>query len=323
MTFYLVRRGDSLSRIARRELGDGNRWPEIAELNGLADPDLIAVGQKLRLPAGAASAAVGPARPEPVRRANEPAPPPEAPPRGSAGRGSARPRPVLGPALKYEFEDLFKDQPEVSRRVGCHTVKVRLTGSAEIRDLRPMAVVTFTEEGLAAEYKPSLDLGFKRLAAVAEVKVGRDGVPEVSLGFSAAALLGGQEWFTEKVSPIASPPGVRYEYKPRKISGVWERLEVSGEVALRVDVHPIPGCRVTPAPELVPVPVRSRRPVPRPDPAWGYALLGVVVVVGAAAVVVSGGTATPLAYGAAAAAFGVTVLPKAISPEAGRRGREI
>jgi nucleoid-associated protein YgaU len=46
-----VRRGDTLSGLAQRHLGDASRWPEIAELNpNIADPDLIFPGQRLRLP---------------------------------------------------------------------------------------------------------------------------------------------------------------------------------------------------------------------------------------------------------------------------------
>lgn len=45
-----VMKGDSLAELARRELGDGGRWPEIAGLNKLADPNRIEAGGKLRLP---------------------------------------------------------------------------------------------------------------------------------------------------------------------------------------------------------------------------------------------------------------------------------
>lgn len=48
---YTVRAGDTLQRIAQRELSRANRWPEIARLNKLRDPDRLAVGQRLRLPA--------------------------------------------------------------------------------------------------------------------------------------------------------------------------------------------------------------------------------------------------------------------------------
>lgn len=48
---YTVRRGDTLQRIAAAELGRAARWPEIARLNGLRDPNRLAVGQRLRLPA--------------------------------------------------------------------------------------------------------------------------------------------------------------------------------------------------------------------------------------------------------------------------------
>lgn len=57
---YTVQPGDSLWAIAARVLGDGQRWPEIYDLNqGVigSNPDLILPGQVLQLPAGAASPA--------------------------------------------------------------------------------------------------------------------------------------------------------------------------------------------------------------------------------------------------------------------------
>jgi LysM repeat protein len=47
---YTVQRGDSLWLIAQKELGNGNRWKEIANLNNLNNPSLILPGQKLKLP---------------------------------------------------------------------------------------------------------------------------------------------------------------------------------------------------------------------------------------------------------------------------------
>jgi nucleoid-associated protein YgaU len=49
---YTVVRGDTLWAIARRFLGNGARWPEIHALNreAVPDPNLIRVGQVLRLP---------------------------------------------------------------------------------------------------------------------------------------------------------------------------------------------------------------------------------------------------------------------------------
>ncbi|GGZ80221.1 N-acetylmuramoyl-L-alanine amidase [Streptomyces echinoruber] len=48
---YTVRSGDTLWSIAASQLGDGNRWREIAALNHLQDPDDLSVGQTLKLPA--------------------------------------------------------------------------------------------------------------------------------------------------------------------------------------------------------------------------------------------------------------------------------
>jgi len=45
-----VVKGDTLSRIAQRELGSAGRWQQIATLNGIRDPNSIRVGQQLKLP---------------------------------------------------------------------------------------------------------------------------------------------------------------------------------------------------------------------------------------------------------------------------------
>lgn len=50
--YYVVKSGDSLSKIAKNLLEDANRFNEIFELNQdqLSNPDLIKVGQKLEIP---------------------------------------------------------------------------------------------------------------------------------------------------------------------------------------------------------------------------------------------------------------------------------
>lgn len=47
---YIVRAGDSLWKIAQRELGDGYAWVDIADKNQVDNPGLIVVGQKLIMP---------------------------------------------------------------------------------------------------------------------------------------------------------------------------------------------------------------------------------------------------------------------------------
>ncbi|HEX9934375.1 MAG TPA: peptidoglycan-binding protein LysM [bacterium] len=50
--FYTVKSGDSLSKIAKAIMGDGNKWPKILEANKevIKNPDLIYPGQQLRIP---------------------------------------------------------------------------------------------------------------------------------------------------------------------------------------------------------------------------------------------------------------------------------
>lgn len=48
---YTVKSGDTLWVIAQRTYGDGARWKEIADANGIRDPRTLKVGQVLTLPA--------------------------------------------------------------------------------------------------------------------------------------------------------------------------------------------------------------------------------------------------------------------------------
>lgn len=51
MQEYIVQPEDTLESIAAKKLGNAGRWGEIARLNQIVNPDLIFVGQKLKLPA--------------------------------------------------------------------------------------------------------------------------------------------------------------------------------------------------------------------------------------------------------------------------------
>ena len=49
-TNYIVRAGDSVWRIAEKQLGDKERFREIIKLNALEDEDYLTVGQRLLIP---------------------------------------------------------------------------------------------------------------------------------------------------------------------------------------------------------------------------------------------------------------------------------
>jgi len=64
-TTYVVRRGDSLSRIAARTLGSGKHWRKVfdANRNLLSDPDHVREGMTLRIPTAGRPVTVAPAPP--------------------------------------------------------------------------------------------------------------------------------------------------------------------------------------------------------------------------------------------------------------------
>lgn len=80
MDTYTVKSGDSLTKIAIKIFGDANKWREIADLNGIADPSKIKIGQVLNLMPKAATPAVAPAPVSPTAVVNNTAPAPVAKP---------------------------------------------------------------------------------------------------------------------------------------------------------------------------------------------------------------------------------------------------
>jgi nucleoid-associated protein YgaU len=54
---YTVKSGDTLEGIARAQLGDGQKWKSIVEMNPGLDPKALKIGQKIKMPAGGTASA--------------------------------------------------------------------------------------------------------------------------------------------------------------------------------------------------------------------------------------------------------------------------
>ena len=48
-TTYTVKKGDTLWTIAQKQLGNGNKWQDIAKINNISNPNKLQVGQVLKL----------------------------------------------------------------------------------------------------------------------------------------------------------------------------------------------------------------------------------------------------------------------------------
>ncbi|WP_203927921.1 LysM peptidoglycan-binding domain-containing protein [Virgisporangium ochraceum] len=113
---YVTARGDRLADIAVRLTGDPDRYREIAQLNGIRDPDRIGASQRLQLPADAADRgprghATGTILGRPVSQppaAAEPTPPPPDPAPPSAPAAEAPP--PASPTDDADADDNVLDQ---------------------------------------------------------------------------------------------------------------------------------------------------------------------------------------------------------------------
>lgn len=73
---YTVKKGDTLSGIAAKLLGDSSKWPTIAQANGIKDPSKLQVGQVLKIPGAAEQSPPAASKPP----AEQPKPPAETTP---------------------------------------------------------------------------------------------------------------------------------------------------------------------------------------------------------------------------------------------------
>ncbi len=90
-TNYTVKSGDTLTSIARKTVGDGNRWREIAQLNNLSNPGALRVGMVLKIPATASPSATS-------------SPPAQAPPAPTPKPTTPTPKPPNIQAKTYQVQ---------------------------------------------------------------------------------------------------------------------------------------------------------------------------------------------------------------------------
>jgi LysM repeat protein len=187
---YVVRKGDSLWKIAQTQLGNGAAWPQLARLNHLAKPDIY-VGQHLFIPSSGAptspatnvSAAppppgggrTGDTQFAPTSGINA-APPPiqnsgiretQGPGAGSPATNNPQaaatdsPHPTAGTtpllvAVKFEFDDknpIWQNIPPITFSLGDFDVKVSFKGEIIVVDADQNSPLILTPFGRKVEYQ--------------------------------------------------------------------------------------------------------------------------------------------------------------------------
>jgi nucleoid-associated protein YgaU len=152
---YVVRPGDTLSRIAAEHLGDGDRYPEIVALNhgrpqpdggSLTDPDLIRPGWTLQLPASTgqqAGADTTPVTRTPQTDHNHSTASPSSTSPGGSESATLDEGPAHAPATGGEPARAPVDAPTIAP--GPDPTGPRLTTAAD----HPSATATTRDEGIS------------------------------------------------------------------------------------------------------------------------------------------------------------------------------
>jgi LysM domain len=143
-TSYKVKRGDSLWSISTYAYGDPKYWPEIAEANHLAKPDLILIGQLLKI-TDLSSHAKSPTHIA-TGHNNHPTVTPVLSPNVNPKRLA---RPLRYPAYKYDLEKVF---PPVTAVIPPFKYKISLKGEITLQSQNTIPDVTLTKYGIETKY---------------------------------------------------------------------------------------------------------------------------------------------------------------------------
>ncbi len=328
---YRVRRGDSLSLIAKRQYKDASLWPEIARANQLKDPYTIFVGQELVIPNQCRKPGFPPmlwsSEPQLSLRDKFSVNVPLAPKSSSAssplkkefvgppvGKKAApalpdppAARPVLMPAFKFELENVI--QP-VSVSIGPVSYTFQLKGEITIQSEKPLqnfSIVNMKQLALEAKSEADVVVGEvgSRIANSTEFKYDPSTQSmEISTSLKTELTLKGDVWVTQSISPVL-PNGVKYTYQPRAISGKIRGLKIEGNISLEITVRLNPQ---QPSPQPVPVSVSGWQKVA----AVGlFVAAGGIIIATLAEDIVTLGAGVaddPASFGAAAAAYSAAAV---------------
>lgn len=170
---YVVRKGDTLWDLSARFLGDPFEWHRLYTYNnrtavtritgrGIADPDLIYVGQKLLIPI--LSGKGTPNREfQPYRR---PAPP--------QNLKDLLPRTIVPFAIKYRLEDL----PLIVSKEPGFKATIKMSGSVVIKLADMVPIATLTNKGVEASLKAKTDQALGQL--LSDTYVGLDAANKIT-----------------------------------------------------------------------------------------------------------------------------------------------
>lgn len=250
---YTVAAGDSLWKIAQRELGDATRWPEIAQLNASKLPGLVLVGQRLRIPEArnATLASISAARRIASREIL----------REAIG--------VACPAFEFTVnrEIVFANHP--AGRV-TFSLKGKLIFQQE------GSLGAFSVENLKtieSQFKVKYENELARLAHDIQFKVNPEKRKlEFSSGLTHTVKFKGKDWMSYSIRIL--PGTVIFEMKPSPVEGRSNGIQIKGELGYEVKIEENDRRQTQPSLVLVTQPAWYHFSIP-----WREIIIVIVVAV--------------------------------------------
>lgn len=232
---HVVQPGESLSVIAQAVLGDGRRWPELAEMNGLSAPYVIHPGQSLLLPGGV------------CREGGAQVLTPGSVPAPDKTKGGGKASTPVAPGVRFDLDHAGTvELPPINAGAMLIRRRVGLRGQLTLQAINAPAAVIRDVNGYAAQATTALG----SMTSTMEIR-------QAGLGGAVVAT----EWSGERTStgvevgpPLVpgAPPTLTYVFAPAGVDAVVDGWHVTGSAGLELTVEAIPA-----TPATVPVPVEE------------------------------------------------------------------
>jgi len=187
---YIVQKGDSLSKISKINLGNLDRWPEIALINELKDPFIILVEQRLYLPEQQPSSIKKPSFNDSNLLHNNTSTLSEYSKNNTPNNVAKE---VLPPPVTFK---LSKDVPVVKVTYQLGEIEIGFTGELTYQLNKNKTIITATSNGVSNEFLSlNKDIASKDLISFFKgIKVSAD-----KKGINVTGIVGvNTQWFSGK-----------------------------------------------------------------------------------------------------------------------------
>lgn len=287
---YIIKKGDSLSKIANNEYGDMSIWEKIASENKIRPPHKIFVGQVLRLPVFSSSSTSNfipgttfPSKPLPTQQS-------KLVQKTSYSLLLPEAKPICNPTLEFNSEKMGNyliQWPQIPMRVGIvdYIFTITLEGIFQAQKKGVSCNATLNQDALKLDAKEAQKTLISAIGSVCPEYNFKSGTLDLTFPFMIKSNTRFGSWTIEL--DISKPPDIQGSYEPNEVKFTLNDFECKAKLKIKVIGKPKPNAEKELSPNFSFIPSFNTKTV-------------LTIAATTAIVVFAGSALLPIAAGAVA-----------------------